>query len=99
MHNEEISTSYSSLNMLITPVFTLRRMALTEPVSRIGEVRNAHRNVVGKPAKGRVLRRFICGWEDDIKMDLNYDLRLLIWFRTETRGGLLRTRQRTSIKA
>jgi hypothetical protein len=35
----------------------------------MGEMRNAHEILVGKPEKKRPPRRPICRWEDNIKMD------------------------------
>jgi hypothetical protein len=39
-------------------------------VARIGERRNAYRNLVGKPEGNRPLGRHRCRWEDNIRMDL-----------------------------
>jgi hypothetical protein len=36
----------------------------------MGEKRNAYRLFVGKPEGKKLLRRPICGWVDNIKMDL-----------------------------
>jgi hypothetical protein len=36
----------------------------------MGEVRNAYNILVGKPEERRPLRRPMCRWEDNIKMDL-----------------------------
>jgi hypothetical protein len=36
----------------------------------MGEMRNAHKRLVGKPEGKRALGRPRCRWEDDSKMDL-----------------------------
>jgi hypothetical protein len=36
----------------------------------MGEMRNAYKILVGKPARKRPLRRPRCRWEDNIKIDL-----------------------------
>jgi hypothetical protein len=56
--NCEIHNSYTSLNITITPLFTLSRMKLTGQAVRIGEVKRALKGVFGKPVKRRSLRRF-----------------------------------------
>jgi len=39
-------------------------------VARMGERRRVYRLLVGKPEGKRPLGRPTCGWEDNIKMDL-----------------------------
>jgi hypothetical protein len=47
-----------------------RRMGWAGHVAQIGDKRNAHRILVGKPDGNRPLKRPVYGWEDNIKMDL-----------------------------
>jgi hypothetical protein len=47
-----------------------RRMRWAGHVARMGETRNTYRILVGKPEGKRPLGRPICGWVDNIKMDL-----------------------------
>jgi hypothetical protein len=48
-----------------------RRMRLVGHVTRMGEMRNAYRALVGKPEGKRLLgRRPSCIWVDNIKIDL-----------------------------
>jgi hypothetical protein len=47
-----------------------RRMRWAGHVARIGEKRNAHRVLVGKPEGKRPLGRHRRRWQDNIKMDL-----------------------------
>jgi hypothetical protein len=56
-------------------VIKARRMRLAEHVVRMGEVRGAYNNLVGKPEGRRPLGRPRRRWEDNIKMDLGE-----IWF-------------------
>jgi hypothetical protein len=64
LHNEELSDLYSLPN--IARVVKSRRMRWAGHVARMGEGRDVHRVLVGKP-EGRGPRR---RWEDNIKMDL-----------------------------
>jgi hypothetical protein len=68
LHNEELHNLYSSPSIIrmIMP----RRMRWAEHVARIGEKRNAHRILAGKPEGKRSLGRPRYGWVDNIKMDL-----------------------------
>jgi hypothetical protein len=50
-----------------------RRMRWAGHVARMGETRNAHSILVGKPEGKRPLRRPRRRWVDNIKMDLKRD--------------------------
>jgi hypothetical protein len=45
-------------------------MKLAGHVTRMGEMRNVYRNLVGKPEGNRPIRRLRYCWEDIIIMDL-----------------------------
>jgi hypothetical protein len=47
-----------------------RRMNWVGHVAHMGEKRNAHRILVGKPERKRPPGRPRCRWEDNVKMDL-----------------------------
>ena len=47
-----------------------RRMRWAGHVACVGDGRVVHRVLVGKPEGKRPVRRSICGWDDNIKMDL-----------------------------
>jgi hypothetical protein len=68
LHNEEISDLYSLPN--IVRVVKSRRMRWAGHVARMGEGREVHRVLVGKPEGKRPLGRPRRSWEDNIKMDL-----------------------------
>jgi hypothetical protein len=51
-------------------MITSRRMNWAGHVTRMGEMRNAYRMLVGKPEGKRPLGRSRCKWEDNIRMDL-----------------------------
>jgi len=68
LHNEELRDLYSLPN--IVRVVKSRRMRLTGHVARMGEGRDVHRVLVGKPEGKRPLGRPRRRWEDNIKMDL-----------------------------
>ena len=55
LHNEELNDLYSSPN--IVWVIKSRRMRLAGHVARVGERKDVHRVLVGKPAGKRPLRR------------------------------------------
>jgi hypothetical protein len=58
----------------------------------MGKKRNAYMVLVGKLERKRPLGRPRRSWEDNIKMDVRYELVVwtgLIWLRIETSGGLL----------
>jgi hypothetical protein len=68
LHNEELNDLYSLPN--IVRVVKSRGMRWAGHVARMGEDREAHRVLVGKPEGKRPLGRPRCRWEDNIKMDL-----------------------------
>ena len=68
LHNEELSDLYSLPN--IVRVVTSRRMRWAGHVARIGEERDVHRILVGKPEGKRPLGRPRSRWEDNIKLYL-----------------------------
>ena len=68
LHNEELNDLYSSPN--IVRVIKSRRMRWAWHVVRMEEGRGVHKVLVGKPEGKRPLERPRCGWEDNIKMDL-----------------------------
>jgi hypothetical protein len=68
LHNEELNDLYSLPN--IVRVVKSRRIRWTEHVARMGEEKDVHRVLVGKPDGKMPLGRSIRRWEDNIKMDL-----------------------------
>jgi hypothetical protein len=68
LHNDELHSLYSAPN--IVRVITSRKMRWTGHVARIGEGRDIHRTLVGRPEGKRPLGRSRQRWEDDIKLDL-----------------------------
>jgi len=68
LHNEELNDLYSLPN--IVRVVTSRRMRWAGHVARMGEDRDVHRVLVGKPEGKRPLGRPRRRWKDNIKMDL-----------------------------
>jgi len=68
LHNEELRDLYSLPN--IVRVVKLRRMRWAGHVALMGEGRDVHRVLVGKPERKRPLGRARRRWEDNIKMDL-----------------------------
>jgi hypothetical protein len=68
MHNDELHTLFSSLN--IVRVIKSRRMRWAEHVGRMGEGSGVYRVLVGRPEGKRPLVRRRRSWEDNIKMDL-----------------------------
>jgi len=68
LHNEELRYLYSLPN--IVRVVKSRRMRRAGHVARMGEGRDVHRVLVGKPEGKRLLGRPRRRWEDNIKMDL-----------------------------
>ena len=68
LHNEELNSLYSSLN--IVRVIKSRRMRWARHVARMEEGRGVHKVLVGKPEGKRPLGRPRRRWEDNIKMDI-----------------------------
>ena len=68
LHNEELNDLYSLPN--IVRVVKSRRKRWAGHVARMGEDRDVHRVLVGKPEEKRPLGRPRRRWEDNIKMDL-----------------------------
>jgi hypothetical protein len=69
LHNDELHSLYSSLN--IVRVIKLRRMRWAGHVARMGEGRGVYRILVERPEGRRPLGRPRRRWEDNIKMDLS----------------------------
>jgi hypothetical protein len=67
LHNDELHSLYSSLN--IVKVIKSRRMRWAGHVARMGEGRGVYRVLVGRPEGKRPLGRPRRRWEDNIKMD------------------------------
>jgi len=72
LHNEELNNLYSSPN--IVRVIKSRRMRWAGHVARIGEGRGVYMVLVGKPEGRRPLGRPRRRWEDNIRMDLRWDV-------------------------
>ena len=68
LHNEELNDMYSSPNIL--RVIKSRRLRLAGHVACMGEGRDVHKVLVGKPEGKTPLGRPRRRWEDNIKMDL-----------------------------
>ena len=68
LHNEELNDLYSSPNSV--RMIKSRGMRWAGHVASMGEKRGAYRVLVGKRDGNRPLRRSVCRWEDNIKMDL-----------------------------
>jgi hypothetical protein len=64
LHNEELHNLYSSPSII--RIIKSRRMRWAGHVAQMGEKRNVHRLLVGKP-EGRLR----CRWIDNIKIDLS----------------------------
>jgi hypothetical protein len=90
LHNEELHDLYSPRNIRI---INERRMRWAGHVARMGEKRNAHRLLVGKPEGRRPLGKPRRRWLDNIRMDLAEvgwgDVTGLVWLRIGTGGELL----------
>jgi hypothetical protein len=68
LHNDEIHSLYSSLN--IVRVIKSRRMRWAGHAARMVEGRGVYKILVGRPEGKRLLGRPRRRWEDNIKMDL-----------------------------
>jgi hypothetical protein len=68
LHNEELRDLYSLPN--IVRVVKSRGMRWAGHVGRMGEGRDVHRVLVGKPERKMPMGRPRRRWEDNIKMDL-----------------------------
>jgi hypothetical protein len=68
LHNEELYDLYSSPNIVL--VVKSRRMRWAGHVARMGDDREVHWVLVGKPEGKRPLERPRRRWEDNIKMAL-----------------------------
>jgi hypothetical protein len=68
LHNDELHSLYSSLN--IVRVIKSRRMRWAGHVAHMGEGRGVYRVLVGRPEGKRPLGRPRRRWVDNIKMDL-----------------------------
>ncbi|KAJ4446495.1 hypothetical protein ANN_13191 [Periplaneta americana] len=68
LHNAELHALYSSPDIIRN--IKSRRLRWAGHVARMGESRNAHRVLVGRPEGKRPLGRWRRRWEDNIKMDL-----------------------------
>ena len=67
LHNEELNDLYSSPNILR---MIKSRMRWARHVALMGDGRGVYRVLVGKLEGKRSLGRPRCGWEDNIKMNL-----------------------------
>jgi hypothetical protein len=68
LHNEELNNLHSSPN--IVRVIKSRRMRWVWHIASTGERRGVYRVLVGILEGKRPLGRPRCGWEDNIKIDL-----------------------------
>jgi hypothetical protein len=68
LHNDGLHNLYSSPSII--RIIKSRRMRWAEHVARMGEERNVHRLLVGKPEGKRPLGRPRRRWMDNIKTDL-----------------------------
>jgi hypothetical protein len=68
LHNDELHSLYSSLN--IVRVIKSRRMRWAGHLARMGEGRGVYRVLLGRPECRRPMGRPRSRWEDYIKMDL-----------------------------
>jgi hypothetical protein len=68
LHNEELHNLYSSPSII--RIIKSRRMRWAGHVVRMGEKRNVHRLLVGKPEGKIPLGRRRRRWIDNIKIDL-----------------------------
>jgi hypothetical protein len=68
LHNDELHSLYSSLN--IVRVIKSRRMRWAGHVAHMGEGRGVYRVLVGRPGGKRPLIRPRHRWEDNIELDV-----------------------------
>ena len=68
LHNKELYALYSLPN--IFQVIKSRRMRWVKHVAHMGDRTGTHRALVERPKARRPLGRPRCGWEDNIKIDL-----------------------------
>jgi hypothetical protein len=68
LHNDELHSLYSSLN--IVRVIKSRRLRWAGHVARMEKGRGVYRVLAGRPEEKRPLGRPRRRWEDNIKMDL-----------------------------
>jgi hypothetical protein len=88
LHNDELQSLYSSLN--IVRVIKSRRMRWAGHVARMEEGRGVYRVLVGRPEGKRPLGRPRRRLEDNIKMDFREMWRTGFgWLRIGSSGGLL----------
>jgi hypothetical protein len=91
LHNKELRDLYSSSSIIRR--IKSRRMRWAGHVAKMGEKRNAHRLLVGKPEGKKPLGRPRRRWVDNIRMNLGeVDGAMwtgLAWIRTRTGGELL----------
>jgi hypothetical protein len=90
-HGEELHNLYVSSNII--RVIKSTRMRWAGHVASMGEMRNVHNILVGKPKEKRPLGKPRRRWEDNIGMDLREVGGKVwtgfIWLRIGTSGGLL----------
>jgi hypothetical protein len=91
LHNDELHSLYSSLN--IVRVIKSRRVRWAGHVERMGEGRGVYRVLVGSPEGKRPLGRPRRRWENNINMDLR-EIGILgrigfSWLRLGSSGGLV----------
>ena len=70
LHNEELPSLYRSPNII--RMIKSRRLRWTGHVARMEEGRSAFKILTGKPIGKRPLGRPRRRWEDNIRMDLDY---------------------------
>jgi hypothetical protein len=84
LHNEELYDLYASSN--VVRVIKLRRVRWAVHIARMGEIRNVHSILVGKPERKRSLgRRVILEWILEKYVDVDWKH----WLRIGTTGGFL----------
>jgi hypothetical protein len=72
LHNEELHNLYSSPSII--RMIKSSRMSWARHVAHMRRKKNAYRILVEKPKGKRPLGRNRCKWEDNIKMDLRWDV-------------------------